>query len=157
MSYQEQDQHVSHKDVLDGLVSACQKEFDVIQPDKTIRKELGLDYVSMWWKLHKVNSPVFGRYAKILTDLENKAVECFNHMSLEKAKVFADQILRVVLAHKRSIDAKSSETRIDEHNKEQCLLDTLADTSTKSTRIVNLKDEARSSILAGIGIGKKED
>lgn len=146
---------ISHKDVLDGILSACQKEYDITQPDGTIKKELGLDYVSMWWKLHKVNSPFFGRYAKILTDLENKAIDCFNHMVYDRAQVMADQILRTCLAHKRSIDAKSSETRLDKHNKQQSLIDTLADNSSENRRVITLKDEAKKSFLSSV-FGAKE-
>ena len=157
MSHQEV-QNVTHKDVLDGILSACQKEYDITQPDGSIKKELGLDYVSMWWKLHKVNSPFFARYAKILTDLENKAADCFNHMTFERAQVMADQILRKALSHKRSIDAKSSETRLDKHNKQQSLVDTLADNSSENRRVITLKDDAKRSFLNSlIGNQEKED
>lgn len=154
----QQIENITHKDVLDGILSACQKEYDILQKDGTTKKELGLDYVSMWWKMHKVNSPYFGRYAKVLTDLENKAVECFNHMCYERAQVMADQILRKCLSHKRSIDAKSSETRLDRHNKQQSLVDTLADNSSENRKIISLREEGKKSGLAGfIGGKEKED
>lgn len=150
-------QQVTHKDVLDGIISACQKEYDITQADGSTKKELGLDHVAMWYKLHKINSPFFGRYVRELTKEENKAVECFNHMTYERAAVMADQILRDVWSHKRSIDAKSSETRIDRHNKQDSLIDTLADNSSKSTRIISLKDDAKRSFASALGLGNKSD
>lgn len=156
LAYQ-QPEHISHKDVLDGILTACQKEYDIVQPDRTIKKELGVDYVALWYKLHKISSPFFGRYARKLTKEENKAIECFNHMTFERAEILADQILRDVWSHKRSIDAKSSETRIDKHNKDLSLIDTLTDTHTKSTRIISLKDEGRRSLKEAITGKEKEN
>lgn len=152
----QQIENVTHKDVLDGILTACQKYYEVTNPDGSIKKEVGVDFVSLWWKLHKVSSPFFARYAKILTDLENKAADCFNHMPLERAEVMADQILKRAISHKRSIDAKSSETRLDKHNKQQSLIDTLADNSTEARRIVTLKDDAKRSLKESfMGVEKK--
>lgn len=152
-----QSEAVTHKDVLDGIITGCQKEYITEGENGRPKKELGIDYVSMWYKLHKINSPFFGRYTRKLTREENKAVDCFNHMTSERAEVMADQILRDVWSHKRSIDAKSSETRMDKHNKQDSLIDTLADNSSRSTRIVSLKDDAKRGLKESIlGIEKRE-
>lgn len=152
----QQPEGISHKDVLDAIISACQTDIDIIdeQTGKT-RKERALDYVSVWWKTHSVNSATFGRYAKSLTDYENKAVEAFNHMTHERAEVVAGQILRKVLSHKRSIDAKSSESRMNAQNKQQTLLHMLS--SNKTERVLSLNEEAKRSLFESIFGGEKKN
>ena len=151
----QQSDGINHKDALDAIISACQKDVDIIDDDTgKPRKERVLDNVSMWWKTHIINQPGFGRYAKILTNLENKATDAPNHMTMERAQVCMQQIMLEALSHKHSIDAKSSESRYDKNNKQQTLMHML--NAAKSERVVTLNEEAKRSLFESIFGGEKK-
>lgn len=151
----QQPEGINHKDALDAIISACQKDVDIADDEtgKT-RKERVLDNVSMWWKTHIINQFGFGRYAKILTNFENKAFDAPNHMTMERAEPCIKQIILEVESHKRSIDAKSSEARYDKNNKQQTLMHML--NAAKSERVVTLNEEAKRSLFESIFGGEKK-
>lgn len=149
-----QTENISHKDVLDAIISACQKPYKVEQPDHTYKEELGLDYEAMWWKTHKVASVTFARFAKVFKVLELKADQCKFHMTSERAEVMEAQLRNICIPYKISTDAKSSESRLNKQNRQQTLIDTLS--NNKSERVVSLKEEGGRSLKEAI-LGKEKE
>jgi len=150
-----QPEQISHKDVLDAIISACQKPYEIEQPDGKKKVELGLDYEKMWWKTHKVSSNTFGRFAKVYKVLEKKGTQCKFYMTAERADVMAQQLRDICEPYTTAIDAKSSESRLNKQNKQQTLIDTLS--HNKAERVVTLKDDAGRSLKEAIMGKEKED
>lgn len=147
-------EQISHKDVLDAIISACQKDYTIKQADGTIKTELGLDHEALWWKTHKVSSVTFGRFAEVYKKFEKKADQCFQHMTSERATQMSSQIMLICEPFKTMVNAKSSESRLDKSNRQQTLIDTLS--HNKSERVVTLKDDAQRSIKEAI-VGKEKE
>lgn len=145
----------NHKDVLDAIISACQKEYLITQADGSTKTELGLDHEKLWWKTHKVNAITFGRFAKVYKVFEKKAEQCYQHMPMERAKVMSEQIMQLCEPFKTMVDAKSSESKLDKQNRQQTLIDTLS--HNKSERVVSLKEDGKRSIKDAILGKEKED
>ena len=146
--------NISHKDVLDAIISACQKEYDVPQPDGSTKREMGLDSDAMWWKTNQVPAPTFGEFAKLYKRLWAKAEQCKFHMMPERAIVMESQIKDMCGPFKTSIDAKSSESRLNKLNRNKTLLDTLS--HNKAERVVSITEEGKRSLKEAI-LGKEKD
>lgn len=77
-------------------------------------------------------------------------------MCQERATVMSQQILSLGKVYRRSIDAKSSESRVDERNAQETLIDTLK--QNKITRTYSLQnDNVKNGALFGLGLKKAED
>lgn len=150
------DSQKENEDLIDLLITSYQYAEDVTQADGTIQKQLILDPEIPYWQLHKVNSPRFARFVLKLKKFEAKAADCYHNMCYERADVMAKQILLLGKVYRRSIDAKSSESRVDDRNAQETLIDTLK--QNKITRTYSLKnDDVKNSALFGLGLKKAED
>lgn len=146
--------NISHKDVLDAIISACQKDSEVTQADGSVTIEKVLDSWAVWWKTNQVPSPTFGEFAKMYERLWAKADQCKFHMMPERAEVMAQQIKDMCLPFKSSIDAKSSESRLNKLNRNKTLIDVLS--HNKAERVVSIQEEGGRSLKEAI-LGKEKD
>lgn len=146
------DTEQQRNDVIALLTDAAQKvEFEE-QEDGKLKKVFALDVESIYWETRSVDSPSFARSTLELKNLESKADQCYFHMSKERADVISKQIKDIVTNYRYSIDAKSSETRLDKNNAKPNLIDRLL--RNRQEKIYNLKEEAKNSIWSGV-TGKK--
>ena len=146
---------ISHKDVLDGLITATQKYEERHDANNKIILELVQDHKALKYKLQNVPSPFFAAYVFELEELYSKAAQCIEHMSPERAVVAAKQILSKYSSHEYAIDAKSSESRLNKLNRTQNVLGILA--SQKQDKTITFKEAAKSSVKdAFLGKSKEE-
>ena len=144
-----------NEDLVDLLITSYQYQEDQENPDGTISKINILDPEIPYWQLHKVNSPRFARFVLKLKKFEAKAADCFNNMSQERAEVMSKQIMAIGRAYRRSIDAKSSESRVDERNAQETLIDTLKSNKIQRSYVMRT-DDIKSGFLNGV-VGKKAE
>lgn len=143
-----------HNDYIDFLFDACQTIEDVVGEDGSLTKQLQTDPEIAWWKTQLVNSNSFGRFAFELKNLEALAVQCYYNMSKEKADVLSQQILQLISSYKRSIDAKSSETRRNKNNAQSALLNSMS--RNKVEKEYTIKDNMKKSAIMGF-LGKDQE
>lgn len=138
-----------HKDnqVID-LISTAAHHMEDVERDGITQKELVLDPESIYWATRSVNSNTFGRFVYELKQLETLAFETINHMSLQRASIMREQLLRLVDSYKKSIDGKASESRRDKNNSQLTLIDKLS--KNKQERVYTVNDEMKKSAFAGI-------
>lgn len=141
------DTEKTHNDVIDLLTDSYQVVVE--EPDEagTPQKMLQLDPEIVWWQTHLINSNAFGRFAYEYKVFEGKARDCYNNMTKARADIISKQILEICNAYKRSIDAKSSETRIDKNNNTSNLIQTVS--RNKQERYYNIKGEGKKTFIDG--------
>lgn len=143
-----------HNDYIDFLFDACQTIEDVVGEDGSLTKQLQTDPEIAWCKTQLINSNTFGRCVLELKDFEGLAVESYYNMSKEMADLLSQQILSKVRSYKRSIDAKSSETRRNKNNAQSALLHLMA--RNKVEKEYTIKDNMKKSAIMGF-LGKDQD
>lgn len=131
------------------LISTAAHHMEDVEIEGVIKKTLVLDPESLYWATRSVNSNTFGRFVYELKNLETLAFEAVNHMTLKRATVFRDQILRLVDAYKKSIDGKASESIRDKHNSQLTLIDKLS--KNKQERVITMPEELKKTFLEGFG------
>ena len=136
------------------LISTAAHHMEDVETDGVRQKQLVLDPESIYWSTRSVNSNTFGRFVYELKNLESLAYEASNHMSTKRAKVFFDQIIRLVESYKKSVDGKASESIRDKQNSQLTLIDKLS--KNKQERVYTMKDEMKRSFMDGI-LGKEAD
>lgn len=139
-------------DIVDMIIEGCQTIEIVKQRDGTEIKQLTLNPKKIWYKTHIVNSPIFGRFVLRREMLEDKANQCFFHMSRQRAQVMASQIMDLCESYDYSIDAKSSECLRDMHNTQSTLIDKI--NRNKIEKQYTIKDAAKQGMLDGF-LGRK--
>lgn len=142
------------QDFLVALTDSVKEERWVEQPDGRQTKQSVINYKKLWYKLQNVSSAYFGEYAYQLEEFVNKAADAYNNMASECADILSEQILRKVRSHYLGIDAKSSETILDNHNNQKNLVHLL--NKSEMTKKFIVKDEiAKAGVLGFLG-GNKE-
>lgn len=134
------------------IIEGCQSIETVRQRDGTETRQLTLNPKKVWYKTHIVNCPTFGRYVLYREMLEDKASQCFYHMSRERAQIMANQIIDICESYDYSIDAKSSECLRDSHNTQSTLIDKI--NRNKIEKQYTIKDEVKQGMLDGF-LGRK--
>jgi hypothetical protein len=137
-----------HNDVIDLITTACNTVREVPQPDGSVILQPEIESEIVWWKTHLINSPYFGRFALILKRLQFRADDATNHMAGPRALGIRRQIYGIIESYKRSIDAKSSESRRDENNAQSTLIDKI--NRNKIEKIYSVKGEAKKSFMSGM-------
>lgn len=137
-----------HNDVIDLITTACNTVREVPQADGSILYQSEIESEIVWWKTHLINSPYFGRFALVLKRLQFRGDDAQNHMSGPRALGIRRQIYGIIESYKRSIDAKSSESRRDENNAQSTLIDKI--NRNKVEKIYSVKGEAKKSFLNGM-------
>jgi len=143
-----------HTDLIDILIEGSQTIEEIEEPDGSKKKQLVLDPEIIWWKTGIINSPTFGRYAYELKEWERQAEECFDNMPRDRAYEMAKDILDFGKSHRRSIDAKSSESLRDKNNTQSTLIDKI--NKNKIEKAYTIKGEGQKSLLQGI-IGRDQE
>lgn len=136
------------------LISTAAHHMEQVEKEGKMVKELVLDPESLYWSTRSINSNTFGRFVYELKNLESLAYEAENHMMPSRARMFKEQVLRLVDAYKKSVDGKASETIRDKHNSQLNLIDKLS--KNKQERVITLPDELKHSFMAGL-IGKESE
>ena len=136
------------------LISTAAHHIEEVETDGVRQNQLVLDPESIYWATRSINSNTFGRFVYELKNLENLAYEAEHHMTANRAKVFKEQILRLVDSYKKSVDGKASESIRDKQNSQLTLIDKLS--KNKQERVYTMKDEMKRSFLDGI-MGKEAD
>ena len=145
-----------NEDLVDLLITSYQNIKEDVQADGSITRQLVLDPEIPYWQLHKVNSPRFARLALKVKLFEAKASDCMYNMCSERAHEMAKQIIAIGKCYRRSIDAKSSESRVDKRNAQETLIDTLK--QNKVTRSYVMKnDDLKNGFWSGFINKKAED
>jgi hypothetical protein len=139
-------------DIVDMIIEGCQAYEDVRDTHGNVTKELVMKHKKIWYKTHIVNSPTFGRYVLYREMLEDKASQCFHHMSNERAHIMANQIMDLCESYDYSIDAKSSECLRDSNNTQSTLIDKI--NRNKIEKQYTIKDEVSKGIMDGF-LGRK--
>jgi len=137
------------------LIDSCRKPQKVIDEQGVERIELVLDTKKVNYKTQLVNSPHYSSFVYELENFANLAIDCYNFMSIERANVLSQQILRHVDTYGYSIDAKSSETIRDHQNSQKSLTHILTDKKMEKT--VTLKEEAGRSLKEALGGKEKRE
>ena len=139
-------------DMVGVLLESYKKPQYVPGPDGVSTIERVIDERRVWWQAHHIGTQHLGDFAKELENLRNLFNNAFYHMSTTRARVIQDQGLKIVGAYEYSVDAKGSESRIDDHNTNQTVLAMLA--KAKTERQYTLKGEVKQGIFDGL-MGKK--
>ena len=139
-------------DMVDLLLESYKKPQYVQGQDGVTRVERIIDERKVWWQTHHIGTQHLGAFAKELEGLRNLATNAFYHMSATRARVIQDQLLKIVGAYEYAVDAKGSESRIDEHNTNQTVLAMLA--KAKTERQYTLKGDVKQGFMDGI-MGRK--
>lgn len=134
----------ARNDVIDLLNDAAKKNVMVKNEHGIDEPKVVLDSDQIYWSTRNIDNPHFGAMAKELLKLENMRDEAFDHMTPERANVFYRQLTAICLVYRKSIDAKSSETRMDKMNSKSNLIDKLL--KQKSERVLSIEDKAGSSL-----------
>ena len=142
-------QEVENKDnqVID-LISTAAHHNEMVERDGQLQKELVLDAESLYWSTRSVNSVTLGRFVYELKQLEALAFEAINHMSIKRASIIQEQLIRLVDSYKKSIDSKASESKRDGRNSRLTLIDKLS--KNKQERVYTVNDEMKKSFFSGI-------
>lgn len=143
-----------NQDLTDLFTTASQEVKEVADEQGVEQRVLELNPDILYYKLQNVSSNRFGRMALLVKLVEKKADEAIYNMSRERAMVYKKQIIAIVEAYKRSIDAKSSESILNKDNKLQNLIDKFK--SNKVEKVYSAKDEKAKSMLAGF-MGRDEE
>lgn len=141
-------------DLIDLLRTSFQETVFMENAEGRKEKVLELNTKRAWWQLHNVASNTLGRFALELENFERKALQAKNHMSMERADDFAENILGIVASYRSSVDAKSSESISDKNNAVQTLID-----KVKSNRIERryvMKDEVKKGMFSGL-LGRDQE
>ncbi len=125
-------------DFFDFLTDACKVKREVLKLDGTVDVRFEFDPKTAKYKTQMVNSTNYAGFVFELEELENLALEAFNHMSHKRAQGFYNQIMRKVQAYQYSTDAKSSETLHDKKNKQGSLVHLV--TKSRSEKNVVITD-----------------
>lgn len=136
------------------LISTAAHHMEEVEVEGIKQKQLVLDPESLYWSTRSINSNTFGRFVYELKNLESLAFDAANHMSINRAKVFTSQMLRLIDAYKKSVDGKASESIRDKQNSQLTLIDKLS--KNKQEKVFTMKDELKRSFLDGI-MGKEAD
>lgn len=147
------DNQPNYQTVVDVVVQSAQITEKIPQPDGTFKNETTTNQEMLWWKTHDINSNQFGRLAFELKEWERMAKEVFQHMTYNRAKILAEQIMDIAMSYRRSIDAKSSESIRDAHNAKSTMIDKLS--RNKTEKIFTTRGEAKRSMFDAF-IGKKK-
>ena len=142
-------------DMVSVLLESYKKPQYVSGPDGTRHIERIIDERRVWWQAHHVGTSQLGGFAKQLEGLRNLANSSVYHMSVTRATVVQDQLLKIVGAYEYSIDAKGSESRIDDHNTNQTVLAMLA--KAKTERQYTLKGDVKDGLKEQLFGSKARD
>ena len=138
----------THNDLIDILIEGSQDIVTVETEDGKLTEQLRLNPEILYWSTRIVNSPNFGRFVFELKEFERLAKSSYNNMMPRRAKVISDEILSIVESFKRSIDGKSSESRLDKNNTSATLIDKI--NRNKVEKYYNVKGEAKKSFMDGL-------
>ena len=145
----------TRNDVIDLLNDAAQKIVYVENEHGKQEARLQLDPEQIYWITRNVDSPHFSRMALEIKKLESMADEAIDHMTPERASVFSKQIKAIVQNYKTSVDAKSSETKMDKMNAKSNIIDKFL--RQRSERVLSIEDNMKKSVLDGFkGNNQKE-
>ena len=156
MSIQQSDIDQQKQDFLTALTDSVKEEKYI--EDSTsgeTKKIITINYKKLWYKLQNISSPYFGEYAYQLEEFVNLAADAYNNMSNERADVLSEQLLRKIRSHYFGIDAKSSETILDQHNNMKNLVHLL--NKSEITKKYVVKDEMAKAGIAGFLGGKEPE
>ena len=145
----------TRNDVVDLLQDAAKIWVEVEDEHGNPRKESQLDAEQIYWSTRNVDNPHFGSMAKELLKLENMADEAEDHMMPERAMVFKRQIMAICKVYRKSIDAKSSETRMDKLNSKPNLIDKFL--KRESSHRLTIDEKVKSSVLEAFKGKQKEN
>ena len=145
-----------NEDLIDLLKTSFQRLIILKNDMGTEERVLEIDTKRARWQLHNVAANTLGRFALEVEEFERKAKQAEYHMSMERAKNFAENIYGIADSYMYSIDAKSSESISDENNNIPTLTDKIK--SNVVTRRYVAKDEAAKGIAKGwMGKDKERD
>ena len=142
-------------DMVGVLLESYKKPQYVNGPDGVPKLERVIDEHRVWWQAHHIGTNNLGEFAKELEGLRNLANNAFYHMSSTRARAVQDQLLKIVAAYEYSIDAKGSESRIDDHNTNQTVLAMLA--KAKTERQYTLKGDVKEGLKEQLFGSKARD
>lgn len=136
--------------IKDGMIKPIYSQNE----DGSQKIDYVIDSKSAFWKTHSINSDRFGLMAEAVEYLDTLGDDAEYNMSAPRAAIMQKQISALVNnVLKKSIDAKSSESMRDKRSAQTTMVDKYLKRSQE--RIIDLKGEAKNSILAGI-MGNKE-
>ena len=144
-----------YSDFLSFMADACKKESKILQKDGTILTEFKVDWKKPYYKLQLINSPNYSRFVYEVERLEGMAIDAFNRMPIERAKIIYEQIMNLVDSYRYSMDAKSSEILRNKDNTQSSLTHLL--TRIRIERNYNSMEEQKKGILAGVFGDKEKD
>lgn len=137
----------NRNDVFDFVVDTMKDIVEKTNDDGTLSRTAEFNPDIAWAKGHMINQP-FGRQILRLFQWEHLGPQCYNHMSLERAREMAEGIKMIGIDYRRSIDAKSSETYKDPHNTQDSLMHLLS--KNKIVRQYDVKGDVQRTMLDGI-------
>lgn len=150
-----QNESISHKDVLDGLLEATRVYKEHQDEHGNLVREIEQDHKALKYKLQNVPSPFFSAYVFELEELFSKAEQCGEHMNPERANVASRQTLQKYSSHEYAVDAKSSESRLNKLNRTTNVLGILS--SQKQDKTITFKEEMKQSLKDSMLGKSKQD
>lgn len=145
-----------HSDIIDLFTTASKKPKVITGDDNLPKEVMEIDSESLWWKLHNINSNTFGRAAYEIVDFKQCADMCFFFMSAPRAQIMRQQILAKDKTYRYSLDAKSSETVLDSHNRQANMIDKVNRNKIEK-HIKVTGDEAKKGFMNGMGFSNGQD
>lgn len=136
------------KDLLDIILQASMVQKDVPLKTGETEKQSTTDAEIIWWKTLMVNANTLGRFAFKLKEFERMAFDAFNNMSADRARDFAHTVIDIGSSYRRSLDAKSSESKRNDENSQSTLVDKI--NRTQVEKIYTSKGEVAKGIMESI-------
>lgn len=126
-------------DLVDIAIQSSSKTIITKNPDGTTTIDQVIDDDTIWFKTLSVFSNKFSRFALELKEWERMGERAKDNMCIERARQWNDEVKKIGISYRRSIDAKSSESMRDEHNSQSTYLDKIA--RNKVERVYSTKGE----------------
>lgn len=132
--------------LIDVVMAGAHRTVESVDPDGNITYTSVPDDEVMFWRTQLVANPNLGQFVLELKELDRLGQSADQHMPKERAEIVKAGVSKIIRSYLVSIAAKSAESRLDDHNSRQTLLDKLS--HTKSEQIITQRggEQARGRI-----------
>lgn len=137
-----------HNDTVDIVFQSVQKTVKTTDDEGKDQYIQVMDDLSLWCKTGNVASNKFSQVIYQMMEFMRIGLTADKRMCKERAKIYREDTLAIVESVKKTIDAKSSESVVNNQNKQSTLIDKINKNSVE--KIYTMKDTAKKSIFDSI-------
>lgn len=141
--------------MIDLVIDGNSEIMAVLQKDGTTINQLVLQPERLYWATRMIDANTFSRLALEIKNLYRKGQECFYNMAVSEANIIFQQVVSIIESYKTAIDAKSSESKLNNQNNKPTLLDKVG--RNRIERVYSTGDEMKQGIWASFMGDKQRD